>query len=227
MKQRIAAVYRRVVPEPIRRFIRDRLSGRGFYSRAFFDQMDRDQAASYDVLAETIVERLRPSAVIDVGSGSGGLLAALARRGVPTLVGLESSPAGAAAARRRNVDVRMCDLSQPFVLERRFDVAVCLEVAEHLPESVADQFADGLTSGPDVLLFSAATPGQGGTALSQAAWLPVLRTLGMRPWFEGRVLISGAGKIFDREGRITDAATQDRLRTFVAGFAAFVETERR
>lgn len=162
MKQRIAAVYRRVVPEPIRRFIRDRLTGRGFYSRAFFDRMDRDQGASYDVLAGTIVERLRPSAVIDVGSGSGGLLAALARRGVPTLVGLESSPAGAAAARRRHVDVRMYDLSQPFVLERRFDVAVCLEVAEHLPEAVADQFADGLTSGPDVLLFSAATPGQGG-----------------------------------------------------------------
>ena len=35
-----------------------------------------------------------------------------------------------------------------------------------------------------------ATPGSGATALSQAAWLPVLRTLGMRPWFEGRVLIS-------------------------------------
>ena len=72
-----------------------------------------------------------------------------------------------------------------------------------------------------------ATPGQGGTALSQAAWLPVLRTLGTRPWFEGRVVIAGAGKIFDSEGRLTDAATQDRLRTFVAGFAAFVETQRR
>src|SRR5688572_25142238 len=39
-----------------------------------------------------------------------------------------------------------------------------------------------------------ATPGPGGTALSQAAWLPVLRTLGTRPWFEGRVLISAANK---------------------------------
>lgn len=40
-----------------------------------------------------------------------------------------------------------------------------------------------------------ATPGPGGTALSQAAWLPVLSTLGMRPWFEDRVLISGARKV--------------------------------
>jgi chromate reductase len=72
-----------------------------------------------------------------------------------------------------------------------------------------------------------ATPGPGGTALSQAAWLPVLRTLGMRPWFEGRVLISGAGKVFDSDGRVADAATRDRIRTFVEGFAAFADAERR
>jgi chromate reductase len=72
-----------------------------------------------------------------------------------------------------------------------------------------------------------ATPGPGGTALSQAAWLPVLRTLGMRPWFEGRVLISGAGKVFDSEGRVADAATRDRIRAFIEGFAAFADAERR
>jgi chromate reductase, NAD(P)H dehydrogenase (quinone) len=72
-----------------------------------------------------------------------------------------------------------------------------------------------------------ATPGQGGTLLSQAAWLPVLRTLGMRPWFEGRLQISGAGKVFDGEGRVIDPATLDRIRTFVEGFAAFAEAERR
>ena len=72
-----------------------------------------------------------------------------------------------------------------------------------------------------------ATPGRGGTALSQAAWLPVLRTLGMRPWFEGRALISGAGKVFDSEGRVADAATADRIRTFIEGFAAFADAQRR
>ena len=71
-----------------------------------------------------------------------------------------------------------------------------------------------------------ATPGPGGTLLSQAAWLPVMRTLGMRPWFEGRVAISGAGKVFDSDGRVLDPATQDRIRTFVEGFAAFADRER-
>src|SRR5918993_5199735 len=53
-----------------------------------------------------------------------------------------------------------------------------------------------------------ATPGPGGTALSQAAWLPVLRTLGTRPYFEGRVMIPGAAKVFDQDGRVVDDTTR-------------------
>jgi NAD(P)H-dependent FMN reductase len=45
-----------------------------------------------------------------------------------------------------------------------------------------------------------ATIGSGGTALSQTAWLPVLRFLGMRPWSEGAVLISDAARRFDSDG---------------------------
>jgi len=71
-----------------------------------------------------------------------------------------------------------------------------------------------------------ATPGQGGTLLSQAAWLPVVRTLGMRPWFEGRLGIPTAGKVFDANGRVVDEAVRDRIKTFVEGFAAFVESQR-
>lgn len=72
-----------------------------------------------------------------------------------------------------------------------------------------------------------ATPGPGGTALSQAAWLPVVRQLGMRPWFEGGVLISDAGRVFDSDGRVADAATRQRIRTFVEGFAVFAGAQQR
>ena len=71
-----------------------------------------------------------------------------------------------------------------------------------------------------------ATPGQGGTLLSQAAWLPVVRTLGMRPWFEGRVNVSGAGKVFDTDGRVADEGIRDRIRIFVEGFTGFVDSQR-
>jgi chromate reductase len=66
-----------------------------------------------------------------------------------------------------------------------------------------------------------ASPGGFGTILSQDAWLPVLRTLGTRPWFAGRLMVSRAGQLFDGEGRLTDEATQGRLRDFLSGFTAF------
>lgn len=72
-----------------------------------------------------------------------------------------------------------------------------------------------------------ATTGPGGTALSQAAWLPVVRFLGMRPWCEARVLVSHADRVFDGEGRVVDAATSERIRAFVEGFAGFAREQQR
>lgn len=66
-----------------------------------------------------------------------------------------------------------------------------------------------------------ASPGGFGTILGQDAWLSVLRTLGTRPWFEGRLMVARAGSVFDDQGRMTDDAMKARLRTFLAGFSAF------
>lgn len=69
-----------------------------------------------------------------------------------------------------------------------------------------------------------ASPGGFGTILSQNAWLPVLRTLGTRPWFGGRLLVSRAGALFDEAGRIVNDATKEQLRNFIEGYAAFVRS---
>jgi NAD(P)H-dependent FMN reductase len=67
-----------------------------------------------------------------------------------------------------------------------------------------------------------ATPGHGGTILSQAAWLPVLRTLGASPWPGPRVFVSGAAKVFDADGRLIDDAVRATVTKFLAGFAEFI-----
>ena len=66
-----------------------------------------------------------------------------------------------------------------------------------------------------------ASPGGFGTILAQAAWLPVLRTLGVRHWSGGRLMVARANKVFDEQGAIQDEALREQLRKFVAGFAAF------
>lgn len=63
-----------------------------------------------------------------------------------------------------------------------------------------------------------ASPGPFGTVMSQAAWLPVLRTLGTAPWFGGRLMIPHAGDAFDAEGRLVDEAARRRLARFMDGF---------
>ena len=67
-----------------------------------------------------------------------------------------------------------------------------------------------------------ASPGPFGTLLSQTAWLPVLRVLRTRPWFEGRLLVSRAGTVFNDNGELIDEKVRAQLRQFVEGFVAFV-----
>jgi NAD(P)H-dependent FMN reductase len=67
-----------------------------------------------------------------------------------------------------------------------------------------------------------ATPGAGGTILAQSAWLPVLRTLGMRPWFGSRMYVSGASAVFDSDGQLVDDQIREQLKRFMAGFEAFI-----
>ncbi len=66
-----------------------------------------------------------------------------------------------------------------------------------------------------------ASPGGFGTLLSQTAWLPVLKTLGTRAWFGGRLQVSRAGDVFDANGKLVDERVREQLRKFLDGFVKF------
>jgi chromate reductase len=68
-----------------------------------------------------------------------------------------------------------------------------------------------------------ASPGNFGTLLAQNDWLPVLRTLGTRPWYGGRFIAPRAGSLFDETGQLHDPETRERLAMFMAGFVQFIE----
>jgi NAD(P)H-dependent FMN reductase len=67
-----------------------------------------------------------------------------------------------------------------------------------------------------------ATPGAVGTVMSQAAWLPVLRTLGTLPFFGARVQVAHAAKVFDQTGALVDPVVRGQLESYMTGFAEFV-----
>jgi NAD(P)H-dependent FMN reductase len=66
-----------------------------------------------------------------------------------------------------------------------------------------------------------ASPGGFGTTLAQAAWLPVLRTLGTCPYFGAKLMLARAGGAFT-DGRLTDETQRERLRAYLQGFATFI-----
>lgn len=81
--------------------------------------------------------------------------------------------------------------------------------------------AERVFGGRPVALMGA-TPGRGGTRMAQAAWLPVLRVLGVTLWSGEVLYVTGAHRAFDDAGRLTDERVKSELTAFMAGFARFV-----
>lgn len=71
-----------------------------------------------------------------------------------------------------------------------------------------------------------ASPGGFGTILAQDAWLSVLRTLGAKPWWGGRLQVSKANAVFDDAGELIDGQVRERLQEFLAGFCSFIDDQR-
>jgi len=80
-----------------------------------------------------------------------------------------------------------------------------------------------LFAGKRIALLGA-SPGGFGTILAQNAWLPVLRTLGTRPWFGGKLMVSRAGSAFDDAGALRDPVIGKQLQDFLARFVDFVRS---
>lgn len=71
-----------------------------------------------------------------------------------------------------------------------------------------------------------ASAGGLGTVLSQSAWLPVLRTLKVDFWSQGRLLVSRAGNVVDEAGEVADDKVREQLRDFVHAFAKYARERR-
>lgn len=136
------------------------------YDAAFYDLIRAGCQASAAVVVPIVLDHIRPRAVVDVGCGEGWWGKAFADLGGCHVLGMDG-PAGGAALPDRYVTV---ELTQPFGSLARADLAVALEVAEHLPESRAAGFVADLCTIAPVVLFSAAIPGQGGVGHVNEQW---------------------------------------------------------
>jgi SAM-dependent methyltransferase len=111
-----------------------------------------------------------PKSLLDVGCGTGTWLRAALDLGAFDVLGIDGIAVPEQQLHVTRTAIELCDLSNPFDLGRRFDVALCLEVAEHLPESSSAGLISSIAAHSDAILFSAACPGQPGQHHVNCQW---------------------------------------------------------
>ncbi len=128
-------------------------------------QLEPDEANNRhaaQVILGMLFKVFRPESVLDVGCGLGTWLSVAQEMGVRDIQGVDGSWLDKSRLRISEQLVQVRDLEKSFDLGRRFDLVICLEVAEHLDEKAARGIVASLVKHSDVILFSAAIPHQGG-----------------------------------------------------------------
>ncbi len=177
------------------------------YDDRFYDVIRPGCQASAEAVAPIVDAYAGPfRSVVDIGCGEGWWASAFADRGATVAVGYDSGTRPDPAP----IDHRHLDLSSEFpAAADTYDLAICLEVAEHLPAPLADDLVASLCALAPVVLFSAAMPRQGGTGhvncQPPAYWAERFATLGfdchdvirrtiwthptVEPWYKSNILI--------------------------------------
>lgn len=126
--------------------------------------------SSASVVVPAIMELVNPRSVVDVGCGIGEWLSAFRHCGVASCVGLDGAHIDRDQLRIPVENFVPVDLTNPPTLSGSYDLAVCLEVAEHLPEKSGEALVNWLTRVAPAVLFSAAIPLQRGEQHVNEQW---------------------------------------------------------
>lgn len=133
------------------------------YNAEFYQYINEGSARSAVVVVPALLELLPCpiGSVLDVGCGAGAWLSVWKHHGCKVM-GLDGGYVDTQSLLIDGGEFRAQDLRQAFDLQERFDIVQCLEVAEHLPESLSATLVASLCRHAGIVLFSAAAPGQGG-----------------------------------------------------------------
>ena len=131
------------------------------YDSNFFRNTKKLEMSSAAAFADIILKHYIPESIVDIGCGAGIYLNEFDKRGVKSLLGIDGSPAAAKEFLLNKDKLVIFDLAEEYKFKKKYDLCLCLEVAEHLRKEDADTLARTLTRAADNIIFTAAVPGQG------------------------------------------------------------------
>ncbi|MBU2592693.1 MAG: class I SAM-dependent methyltransferase [Patescibacteria group bacterium] len=138
--------------------------------RDFNYQNQADARRSAEYIVPIVMDLVNPKSVVDLGCGAGEFLSRFIKSGAKDILGVEAKWMNLKNLRIPKKNFLYANLEKPLKLKRKFDLVVCLEVAEHLDQKYAKRLIKTITSLGPVVLFSAAIPLQGGVAHLNEQW---------------------------------------------------------
>ena len=145
----------------IKGFIKDEYANVLEFDSIGFNYIHTDKDKDLSVPTKVIpyiLRELQPKSIIDIGCGYGSFLKVLKDKGYKEVLGVDCEKC------KDNLlepnEFRIANLENELTFEKRFDTALCLEVAEHIDEQYSDNLIKTLVNASDNIVFSAAAPGQ-------------------------------------------------------------------
>lgn len=155
------------------------------YRHTALEKVDR----SAEIVVPVLLSMIDVKSVVDVGCGIGNWLKAFSENNVKDIYGIDGKHLNPADFKLSEDVLLRVDLEKPFQLDRKFDLAVSIEVAEHISPRNAKSFVESICKLSDTVVFSAAAPGQGGqnhlNEQPPSYWIEIFRENGFD--FEDRI----------------------------------------
>ena len=134
-----------------------------YYNKSFYKELDNGSFISAQRLLPMVFDVFHPTSVVDIGCGAGYWLKVCKELGAKEVLGVEGEYITNNLFALDHSELKTADLKLPLQLDKRYDLVISMEVAEHIPEENADVFIDNLVKASDAILFSAAIVAQLGT----------------------------------------------------------------
>lgn len=122
----------------------------------------RNKDHSEEVILSFIMEKFNVKSMVDFGCAIGRWCREGKNLGMTEILGIDGEYVNQEGLVISKDEFMGADLGTHIELSKRYDLAVSLEVAEHIPEEKSDVFIENIVHAADIVLFSAAIPGQGG-----------------------------------------------------------------
>ena len=140
------------------------------YDKKFYDRQKQGSRSSAGEIVPIVLQLFHAESVIDIGCGVGTWLSIFKKHGIGDILGLDGDYVDSGDLEIPKESFLAFDLCKPSNIGRKFDLVLCLEVAEHLSADVSDSLVDFLTNLGDVVIFSSAIPYQSGTSHVNEQW---------------------------------------------------------